>query len=139
MTSIWKWILGIAGIVVVLGALVAAGYFWQRDTAYAFESRRAPFERGVPGPMHGGYYGHGAMMGSRGFDRYHVPMMGGDGYGYGLPFGGGFFLLGGLIRLIPLAVVVLLVFAAYQMGRQAGMNTRAPAPAEPAGTRRKAS
>lgn len=137
MKSIWKWILGIAGIVVVLAALVAAGYFWQRNTGYAFEARQAPFERGIPGPMHRGYEAYGPMMGGRGFDRYHAPMMGGGSYDYGLPFGGGFFLLGGLMRLIPLAVVALLVFAAYQMGRQAGMNTRAPA--EPAGTRKKTS
>jgi hypothetical protein len=45
------------------------------------------------------------------------------------PFGMGFFILGGLLRLIPLALLGLLGYGIYQLGKRAGArSTPTPAP-----------
>ncbi len=58
-------------------------------------------------------------------------MMGRPGFGPFMPFGMGFFFLGGLFRLIlPLGVLVLVAFLFYQLGkRSAGSAVAAAAPA----------
>ena len=71
------------------------------------------FNNGRHNPMYG--------WGDRG------PMMGGGGfrhYGGFMPFGMGFFLLGGLLRLvIPLGILVLVAILFYQLGKRAGVNS----------------
>jgi len=124
MSKTWKWILGIVlGLVILvgLGFVVASffGYghmsFWGRPAYY-----------GHPMMDDYGFYNRGPMDGFRDF---HRPMMGGRGF---LPFGG-FFLLGGLLRLIfPLGVLALVAYLSYRAGKQAGMNAVLTAPeAEP--------
>jgi hypothetical protein len=78
----------------------------------------------------------------RGFDRFHGPMMGGRGFVRYAPFGGWFFPFFGLVRLVPLALVIGAVVLAYQMGKRAGANSVAVVapqpPPEPAGRKRPA-
>ena len=86
---------------------------------YGFNNRRYPFgDRGWGGPMM-------PMMGGRGF----------RGFGGFMPFGLGFFFLGGFLRLIiPLGVLALVAFIFYQMGKRAGavsVVSQAPAPTDP--------
>ena len=107
MSKTWKWILGIAiGLVVLAGVgFVAANYFGFGHMAYY--GRTA-------------YSGHPMMddygFGARGFRQ---PMMGGRGF---YPFGG-FFFLGGLLRLIfPLGILALVGYFSYRAGKKAGMN-----------------
>ncbi len=121
MSKTWKWILGI-----VLGLVILAGVGFLAATFFGY------------GPMSywGGpaYYGH-PMMDDYGFgnrlpmDNYHNfrrPMMGGRGF---YPFGG-FFFLGGLLRLVfPLGVLALVAYIAYQQGKKAGMSAALAAPA----------
>ena len=51
-----------------------------------------------------------------------------------MPFGMGFFFLGGLLRLIiPLGLLALVAILFYQLGKRAGPSrVSAPAPREPA-------
>ena len=107
MSKTWKWILGIAiGLVVLAGVgFVAANYFGFGHMAYY--GRTA-------------YSGHPMMddygFGARGFRQ---PMMGGRGF---YPFGG-FFFLGGLLRLIfPLGILALVGYFSYRAGKKAGFN-----------------
>ena len=107
MSKTWKWILGVAiGLVVLAGVgFVAANYFGFGHMAYY--GRTA-------------YSGHPMMddygFGARGFRQ---PMMGGRGF---YPFGG-FFFLGGLLRLIfPLGILALVGYFSYRAGKKAGMN-----------------
>lgn len=143
MKNIWKWMLGILAVVVLLAALAGAGFLWQRHADYAFSPRTVAFERSWDGPMMRGHHDFFAGPMSRGFDRFHGPMMGGRSFGYDRPFDGAFFPLFGLIRLVPLTLLVLVLVVAYQMGKRAGVNsvTHAPQPApvetKPARTPRK--
>ena len=107
MSKTWKWILGIVlGLIVLAGIGFAAAYFFGFGhmairVGPAFAGRR----------MMDGY-----GFGDRGF---RGPMMGGRGF-YPL---GGFFLLGGLLRLIlPLAVLALVAYFSYRMGKNAGSH-----------------
>ena len=125
MSRTWKWILGIVlGLVILAGiGFVAANYIGFGHIA--FFGRTA-------------YSGH-PMMDDYGFgnrapmDRYHnfrQPMMGGRGF-YPL---GGFFFLGGLLRLFfPLAVLAAVGYFAYHKGKKDGAaQALAPVPkAEP--------
>ena len=58
------------------------------------------------------------MGGGRGFSRF----------GGFTPFGLGFMFLGGLLRLIPLALFGLLLYGVYQLGKRAGVRSTTPAP-----------
>ena len=107
MSKTWKWILGIVlGLVVLAGMGFAAAYFF----GFGHMAFRA-------GPA---YSGHPMMddygFGTRGFRQ---PMVGGRGF---YPFGG-FFFLGGLLRLIfPLGILALVGYFSYRAGKKAGMN-----------------
>jgi hypothetical protein len=114
MSKTWKWILGITlGLVILVGVgFVAANFFgyghmsfWGRPAYYGH-------------PMMDDYgFGNRAPMDN--FRNFRHPMMGGRGY-YPL---GGFFFLGGLLRLIfPLGVLALVAYFSYKAGKQAGMN-----------------
>jgi len=130
MKKVWKWILGILIVVLVLGAVGAAAWAWQRNGSLAFMPGSAPSEKasmphtpaGPPGPRGGPSLGPG-------FERSPGPLMDRPGGPPRMPFGGGFFLPGGLLwmRLIPFALTILILAAAYQLGKRAGilsMTTR---------------
>lgn len=120
MKNIWKWVLRIAAGVIVLAALAAAGYLWQRNTGFAFTSGAQTYGRTWAGPMMRGHHDfYGSPMG-RDFDRSHGRMMGGRA---DLPYGGWLFPLYGLARLVPLTLAALAIVAAYQIGKRAGINS----------------
>ena len=111
MSKTWKWILGI-----VLGLVILAGVGFVAANFFGF---------GHMSFWGGSYYGHPMMddygFGDRaprgGYQNFRHPMMSGRGF---YPFGG-FFFLGGLLRLIfPLAVLVAVGYFAYQKGKKDG-------------------
>jgi hypothetical protein len=128
MSNVWKWVLGVLGVVIVVGLVAGAVFLWRARAfdggvrAYApgtFEKQVAPGQPGDPQP-----YGD--------FRRYHMqgygggaPMMG-QQYAYGpggfSPMGGGLMFGGGLFHmLIPLGLVALIAYVFYQMGKRVGM------------------
>jgi len=120
MSKTWKWILGIVlGLVILAGVgFLAANFFgfghmsfWGRPAYYGH-------------PMMDDYgFGNRAPMDD--FRNFRHPMMGGRGF-YPL---GGFFLLGGLLRLIfPLGVLALVAYFSYRAGKKAGMNVALATP-----------
>ena len=139
MSRTWKWILGILAALVVLGFVVGAVFMWRNHVAWwgprgmAFST---PYgSEAQPGPE--------APFGNYEYRRYHMddwawraPMMHSPGmpgsYGMMSPFGSGFFILAGLMRLIlPLGVLTLVAYVFYQMGKRAGSAPAAPAPSNP--------
>lgn len=143
MSKTWKWILG---TVLVLIVVVALGFLaWNFYGAPRLSGRMATlervriprleeFERGgriAPGAPYD--HRHMPMMG--GYERFHSPMV---GYGFmPLPF----LFFGGLFRLlVPLGVLALVAYVAYQQGVKAGMRASQAPPAskpEPKGRGRK--
>jgi hypothetical protein len=117
MKKFWKWFLGIVLVLVVLTALVCTAFLMHggfrgevERGALQAEGRYAQFQGGS---MMGGEYG---------FDG-RAPMMG-NGYGNGrrmmggigfFPLMGGFMLLRGLV---PLALLGLLVYGAFRLGKR---------------------
>jgi hypothetical protein len=147
MKKIWKWLLGILIVVVVVAVLVG-GAFVMRNRMIAFnginnqrQAQTQPQQGWNAGPM--GQRGENGFQGRAGgrFDQGQGgPMMGG-GFGRGFnrgfaPFGFGLMFLGGLLRLIPLALLGLLLYAVYQFGKRAGVRSAAtvavPSPVAPA-------
>lgn len=112
MSKTWKWILGIVlGLVVLAGIGFAAAYFFGFGHM-AF--RAGPAYSGHPMMDDYGFGNRGPMEGFRGFRH---PMMGGRGF-YSL---GGFFFLGGLLRLFfPLAVLGAVGYFSYKKGKKDG-------------------
>jgi len=163
MKNIWKWVLGIILVLVVVAALVAVPFLMRNYMAANFNRPSVqnttpanpsnpttptnPQQRGFNGPMMRGFNQQG--RGPGGFNGFNGPMMrGGRNFQRGfMPFGGfglfgfGFMFLGGLLHLaIPLLLLGLLFFGAYQLGMNSGLRsaqvTAAPvaqpvAPAEP--------
>lgn len=145
MKNIWKWILGIVIVLVVVTALVAVPII-MRNTMAANFSFRATQQRTAPGanqqapgwnggPMMRGYDNQQGPQGR--FNNQRNPMMGNgrnfergfSRFGGFTPFGFGFMFLGGLLRLIPLALFGLLLYGVYQLGKRAGVrSTLSPAP-----------
>ncbi|MGD8406557.1 MAG: hypothetical protein PVJ21_23070 [Anaerolineales bacterium] len=127
MSRTWKWILGIViGLVILAGiGFVAANYFGFGHMAYFGRTAYSGH------PMMDGY-GFGDRGPTDGFRNFRHPMMGGRGF---YPFGG-FFILGGLLRLIfPLAILVAVGYFAYQKGKKDGIAkaaTNAPQVEPPA-------
>lgn len=137
MSTVWKWTLGILAAVVVIGLVVGAVFMWRNHTVlgaprYMFYSApAAPGLQQQPG-------GPGADDGGptvRRYDReWRMPMM--RPYGgyrpYGHPFGFGLMLFGGLLHLIlPLALLALVAYIFYQMGKRAGSASMRIAPVAP--------
>lgn len=147
MKKTWKWILGIFLVLVVVAALVAVPFAMR---SYMFANNLTnvlPQARWNAGPMMGGNDGwqHPQTPGYQGdYYQHSGPMMGNGGRGSirdfafssrFSPFGFGFMFLGGLLRLIPLALFALLVYAIYQLGRRSGLRSNlAAAPVLPAAT-----
>ena len=122
MRKFWKWILGILIVLVVVAGLVGLAFVMRNNMftanfrpGYGFQ----PQQRGnLPpqsvNPQARGWYG--PMM--RGGDDWVRPMMGGRGFGYSpfglMPFG---FMFGGFMGLIPLALLALVFYAVYLIGK----------------------
>ncbi|RPH62380.1 MAG: hypothetical protein EHM81_02385 [Chloroflexi bacterium] len=142
MKKTWKWILGIL-IVLVVATLMATPFVLRSALGAGFSANlparawmRNPGADNLPRDFDGG---PGLMPRnwqrnnprSFGGDFGHMsPRMGGGFSRFGgfTPFGMGFFFLGGLLRLIPLALLGLLGYGLYQMGKRAGARS-IPAPA----------
>ncbi len=139
MSKTWKWILGILAALVIVGAVAGAVFVWRNHALASVSLRATRPQLNIPGapsaptvpngqqgpikpygfgndrryPM-GGWGWRGPMMRDRGFSHF----------GRFMPFGIGFFFLGGLLRLIiPLGVLALVAYVFYQMGRRAGTAT----------------
>ena len=112
MSRTWKWIIGI-----LIGLVVLAGVGFAAATYFGF-SHMANFDRAAyPGHPMMDDYGFGNRGPVGGFRNFRRPMMGGHGF---YPFGG-FFFLGGLLRLIfPLAILAAVGYFAYQKGKKDG-------------------
>jgi len=112
MRKIWKWILGILVVLVVVAGLVGLAFVMRNNMitdnlhpGYGFQPQQGgnAQPRGWNGPMMRGGDGEGyPMMGAR---FSHLGRM---------PFG---FLFGGLMGLIPLALLALVVYGAYRIGK----------------------
>ncbi len=143
MKNLWKWILGILIGLLVLGAILAAPLVLRG----AFGGNFAPavYQPGWRVPMHPfdgrdfdrqGWRMPMRPFDGRIFDRFG-PMMGERGFSGFTPFFGGLMLLGGLLRLVvPLGILALVAWLAYQQGKKAGMASapaRAASAPEPDG------
>lgn len=153
MKKVWKWILGIILVLVVVAALVAVPFVMRNYMAANFNRAaqqtapganpqapgwfRGPMMRGNAGPQ-----GQQGQIPGR-FDGYRGPMMGGgrnfergfSHFGGFTPFGFGLMFLGGLLRLIPLALFGLLLYGVYLLGKRAGVRSNlnpAPVSTQPA-------
>jgi hypothetical protein len=144
MKNIWKWILGIILVLVVVTALVAVPFIMRNTMAANFSIQAAQQSQTAPeanpqgngGPMMNRNF-DGQRQGPGGFGNQRGPMMGNgrnfergfSRFGGFAPLGFGFMFLGGLLRLIPLALLGLLLYGVYQLGKRAGVrSTYVPAP-----------
>jgi hypothetical protein len=141
MKKIWKWIVGILIVLVVVAALVAVPFAVRQARLTNLAGNVQPMLRngnapanphmnngnfaggqpGMPGRANGGQ--RPMLGGGRGFARF--------GGRLGL-FAMGFMFFGGLLRLVvPLGLLALVIYAAYQMGKRSVKPTviAAPAPA----------
>ena len=135
MKKVWKWILGILIVLVVVAGLVGLAFVMRNNMitanlrqgpGYGFQQQQQPGGNAQPRGW------NGPMM--RGGDGWGRPMMGGHGFGFGhfgrmMPFG---FMFGGLMGLVPLALLALVVYGAYRLGK-GNMKPAAVAPAPAAG------
>ena len=136
MKSVWKWVLGIVIVLFLCSAVGVGGFF---VFSHRFAVRAVPEIRANQAedyawgmPMHRGFVGPDAPYHQRDFGPGMVPHMGVWGGRGMMPFGGGYMLFGGLTRLfVVLAILGLVGFAAYQLGKQAGVRTTAPSAVAP--------
>ncbi len=146
MSKALKWVLGILAVLVVLAVIVGGVWFLQNRMQMMASYRvSAPVPKalGTPIAPNGQQNGPSGPRGFNGNRRnpfggfgMRGPMMGGR-LGRGMPFGMGFFFLGGLLRLIvPLGLLALVAIVFYQLGKRASVASvsrgSAPAPREPA-------
>jgi hypothetical protein len=113
MKKVWKWILGILIVLVILAVLFALAFMFHNAFSRGISFREIPQSRVWNGPMMGGG------------DGWHRPGMGVRGF---MPFGMFFAFFGGLI---PLALLGLLVYGAYRLGKKRA-NIAMAVPAAPA-------
>jgi len=109
-TNLWKWIIGLVLFFVLVGVAGYAIGIFLNNNGYT-----SMMYRGLP--MHD--------FGGRG---------GFDGYSGRMPFFfGGFFMLGGLIRLLlPVGLLAAFGYFFYQMGKRSALHApAAPHPVEP--------
>ena len=150
MKKAWKWIIGILIVLLVVTALVAVPFAMRSymSTGVAVNNpnkqqiQQPPQQQQAPqgfngGPMmgRGNFSGDNQGRAPSEFNGRGGPMMGGGfnrGFNRGFaPFGFGMMFIGGLLRLIPLALLGLLLFGVYQLGKRAGLRAApatAPAP-----------
>ena len=128
MKSIWKWILGIVVVLVVVAGLVGLGFvMYNRMSAVAVQ-RVVPNPQTWNGPLN-------RVPGGRISPRM-MPMMGNRGFGRGFGFAPGLIFFGLLGRLIPIALLILLLYIAYRLGKRNQPVSAAAAPAPPAASAR---
>lgn len=136
MSKTWKWVLGILLVLVVVAALVAVPLVMHNYMAAnpGVLSQARGWNNGPMMRGNDGWLGQpGQNSGPGRFDNRGGPMMGGgrgfarlNGFG---PFGFGLMFLGGLLRLIPLALFGLLLYGVYQLGKRSGLRSaQIPAP-----------
>lgn len=124
MSKTWKWIFGIVLVLVLVGAMFAIGYTWPTHMAGGWDGMR-PFDGAQGRPFDRDW--NSPMMG-RGDDGWNHPMMGNAPYsmhGFGFAPFGGFFLLGGLVKL---ALFFGLLYGAYWLGRRNARIALDPVP-----------
>ena len=121
MKNSWKWILGIVLVLVVAAGLFGLGFIHHTQMVANISQSGFPPPQMGHGSMHGGFPG-GMMPHGR------APMMEMRGFGRG---GGMLFGLFG--RLIPLALLLLVLYGAYRLGKgRSAPVVTAAAPAPPA-------
>ncbi len=130
MSKTWKWILGIVLVLVLVSAMFAIGYGIQTRMALGWDGVRPfdgaqgrPFDRELQHPMmrgDGGWTNQPRMWERN--DGWSHPMV----YERGFAPHGGFFLLGGLMKL---ALFFGLLYFAYWLGRRNARIALDPAPA----------
>ena len=122
MSKTWKWILGILLVVVIVAAFAAMGYAWRTRSFAMATYHSQTFERNWNGPMMGqapNGWEHPRVMQRNdgwGYPMTHAPGACAGVYERGFsPMGGGFFMLGGLVKL---ALFFGLLYGAYWLGRR---------------------
>jgi hypothetical protein len=122
MSKTWKWILGIVLVMVLVGAMFAIGFMWQTHRAGGWVmpfdyAQDEPFEQNWNSPMQRDNWNQRVPG-----DQWNHPMMNTRGF---TPFGG-FFMLGGLARLV---LFFGLLYGAYWLGRRNARIAIDPKPA----------
>lgn len=132
MKTVWKWLLAIVLGLAVVAGLVGLGFVLYTHSPMNIAYRvaiNAPRSQSMPGGPQTGkmpdrFWSGPFRMGP----GIQTQRFGHFGYGFG-PFGPGMMVFGVLGRLVPLAVVLLLLYIAYQLGK--GRATPAAIPAAP--------
>jgi hypothetical protein len=151
MSRTLRWVLGILAALVVVAVIAGAAWVWQSRsqmmTSYRLNAAQ-PNAQATPGAPNV-QPPQNQQRGPQGFGdnrRYPMsgwgmrgPMMGDRRFSHAgpfMPFGMGFFFLGGLFRLIiPLVILTLVAVLFYQLGKRAGAASAMPpasAPSAPA-------
>jgi hypothetical protein len=130
MKNIWKWIIGIV-LVLFVAAVIAVPFVLHYKLAANPENSvifSRPDRDGLKnGPMQDKFFSeyHSRMGGQRfGFDPFHHGAM----FRRSMHFGPGFLLFGGLMRLVPLALLALVIVVSYRMGKRAAVISAAAVP-----------
>jgi hypothetical protein len=138
MKNIWKWILGIVVVLVVVAGLVGMAFVVHNRMAAAMAQRLAPNSQKWNGPAAPDGDPRrivpprmGPRMGFRGFGHDGFRGFGRGGFGGFGPFAMGGMFFGMLGRLLPIAILVLLLYGAYQLGKKNVPVVVAAAPAPP--------
>jgi len=134
MSKVLQWILGILAVVVIVGLIAGAVFMWRNHASGTGWGGMMSYGPSAPGSPDGSQAPDGPYRFER-FPRYHMdgwsgrmPMHGHAPPYAGGPFGMGFLMFGGLLRLVfPLGLLALVAYIFYQMGRRAG----APPPSRP--------
>lgn len=119
MKNLWKWVLGIVLALVLAAGLFGLGFFFSVRRAGVDMPRNVRVLKMQPGgPLRGERMGlpHGGPMMMHGFDRG--------------PFMPGRMFFGMVGRLLPFAMLLLLLYGVYQLGK--GRSTPVAVPAAPA-------
>ena len=146
MSKTLRWVLGILAVLLLIAVAAGAVWFWQNRSQMMASYRpyaAQPNAQGTPGapntrpglntqPDQNLPYGHEGFGDNRRFPMggwsMRGPMMGGRPFMQAapfMPFGMGFFFLGGLFRLvIPLGVLALVALLFYQLGKRAGASSK---------------
>lgn len=124
MKNLWKWVLGIVLVLVLAAGLFGLGFFFSVRRAVGDMPRNVRVLQMQPG---------GPLYGERmGLPRGGPMMMHDFGRGPG-PFMPGRMFFGMLGRLLPFAVLLLLLYGVYQLGKRHSTPVAVPvAPTIPA-------
>src|SRR3972149_3362486 len=128
MKNIWKWILGIVVVLLVVAGLVGLAFELRNRMSVNIVQKAVPNSQTWHGPM------NGRIPGERGGPMWpgRAPRMGDHGFGRGFgPFAPGLMFFGMLGRLVPIAILILLLYGAYRLGKRTVPVTAAAAPAPP--------